>query len=53
MLVLGEQLPAGPRRLVIDAVSAFGPGSNETVRLNRVRQAAYLIFASPQYQIIR
>ncbi|MFN3295858.1 DUF1800 family protein [Caldimonas sp.] len=53
MLVLGETLPATARTQVIDAVEAFAPVNNDTVRLNRVRQAAYLIFASPQYQVIR
>jgi hypothetical protein len=38
---------------VINAVSAYTPVSNDTARLNRVRQAAYLVFASPQYQVIR
>ncbi len=53
MLALGETLPTGPRTQVINAVSAYTPISNDTARLNRVRQAAYLVFASPQYQVIR
>jgi hypothetical protein len=53
MLALGETLPAGPRAQVIQAVSAYAPVNNDTVRRNRVRQAAYLVFASPQYQVIR
>jgi hypothetical protein len=54
LLALGQPLPAASRTAVIDAVSAFTQQNNgNDFRLNRVRQAAYLIFASPQYQLIR
>jgi uncharacterized protein (DUF1800 family) len=54
LLALGQPLPAASRTAVVDAVSAFTQQNNgNDYRLNRVRQAAYLIFASPQYQLIR
>jgi hypothetical protein len=54
LLALGQPLPAASRTAVIDAVSAFTQQNNgNDFRLNRVRQAAYLIFSSPQYQLIR
>ncbi|MCU0932633.1 MAG: DUF1800 domain-containing protein [Serpentinimonas sp.] len=60
LLLLGEPLPVAARTTVITAVSAFAmPGAGATAqavldaRINRVRQAAYLVMASPQYQMIR
>lgn len=60
LLVLGEVLPTIERTAVIEAVGAYSiPGGNASVqamadaRINRVRQAAYLVLASPQYQVIR
>lgn len=51
---LGAPLPGTVRSKVIDAVSAFDANSDRTQwQINRVRQAAYLVFASPQYQIQR
>lgn len=53
-LALGAPLPAAARTSVINAVAAFtSQNSGSEYRLNRVRQAAYLVFASPQYQIAR
>lgn len=55
-LALGAPLPAAARTAVIDAVNAYpwpASGSTDTARRNRVQQAAYLVFASPQYQIAR
>lgn len=54
LLALGEPLPATARTAVIDAVNAYTQQNNGAdYLLNRVRQAAYLVFASPQYQIVR
>lgn len=60
LLLLGEPLPATERNAVIEAVNAYSmPGSNASAqavadaRTNRVRQAAYLVLASPQYQLTR
>lgn len=55
-LALGAPLPAAARTAVIDAVTAYpwpASGSTDTARRNRVQQAAYLVFASPHYQIAR
>jgi hypothetical protein len=54
-LALGVPLPSAARTVVIDAVNAYtsaNSGADEYRRL-RVQQAAYLVFASPQYQIAR
>lgn len=54
-LALGAPLPGAARTAVVNAVGAFtsaNSGANN-VRRYRVQQAAYLIFASPQYQIAR
>lgn len=54
LLALGESLPAASRNAVIQAVSVYTPQNNpNNYRTERVRQAAYLIFASPQYQVAR
>ena len=54
LLLLGESLPSASRGAVIQAVSTYTQQSSGNDYLNhRVRQAAYLIFASPQYQIAR
>ena len=54
LLALGEHLPTASRTAVIEAVSAYTQQNNGSeYRTNRVRQAAYLIFASPQYQVAR
>lgn len=54
LLALGEPLPTASRNAVIQAVSSYTPQNNPgDYRASRVRQAAYLIFASPQYQIAR
>ena len=52
MLALGELLPATSRTAVISAVNQFGAGT-ASERTNRVRQAAFLVFASPQYHLVR
>lgn len=54
LLALGELLPSVARGAVIDAVAAYPVQSGSTAdRTSRVRQAAYLVFASPQFQLIR
>ena len=59
LLVLGEVLPAAERTAVINAVNAFTIPTSGTgqqildATTNRVRQAAFLVLASPQYQLIR
>lgn len=54
LLALGEPLPTASRNAVIQAVSAYTQQNNgNDHQINRVRQAAYLVFASPQYQITR
>lgn len=52
LLALGELLPATSRTAVISAVNQFGSGT-ASERTNRVRQAAFLVFASPQYHLVR
>jgi uncharacterized protein (DUF1800 family) len=53
-IAIGQPLPAGPRAEVIKAVSLFN-ASNDPAKwqVDRARTAAYLVFASPQYQVQR
>lgn len=58
LLLLGEVLPADQRTVVINAVEAYpvrtSPRAERTESLtNRVRQAAYLVLATPQYHLTR
>lgn len=54
LLALGEPLPTASRNAVIQAVGVYTQQNSGNEHLiNRVRQAAYLVFASPQYQIAR
>ncbi|MFP8779609.1 DUF1800 domain-containing protein [Hydrogenophaga sp. RWCD_12] len=52
LLALGEILPATSRTAVINAVNAY-PSNTADGRTNRARQAAFLVFASPQFQMTR
>lgn len=53
-LALGRALPATSRAKVIDAVAAMSQASSgDGWAKNRVNTAAFLIFASPQYNVIR
>jgi len=53
-LVLGTTLPEPARGKVIEAVAQFNDKSwPDTWRQWRVRRAAWLVLASPQYQIVR
>jgi hypothetical protein len=49
---LGEPLPPASRAAVITAVNAF-PSNTADGRTNRVRQAAFLVLGSPQFQMTR
>ena len=54
MLALGQALPSGPRTEVINAVSWWTSARDSTNwQTNRVKTAAYLVFASPNYQVLR
>jgi uncharacterized protein (DUF1800 family) len=54
LLAHGEVLPAGPRAKVLEAVSWWTDKTDaKSWQRNRVRTAAYLVFAAPQYQIVR
>ena len=54
LLVLGAPLPSAARGAVIDATAAFtGTNSGVDYLKYRTRTAAYLVFAAPQYHVIR
>ncbi len=54
LLAFGEVLPAAQRTEIINAVSTFTTKTGGTDYLtHRVRTAAYLVFASPQYHVVR
>jgi uncharacterized protein (DUF1800 family) len=54
LLALGQALPATPRQKVIDAVSWWTDKTDATNwKTNRVKAAAYLVFGSPNYQVLR
>ena len=54
MLALGQALPSGPRTEVINAVSWWTSSRDSANwQVNRVKTAAYLVFASPNYQVLR
>ena len=54
MLALGQALPAAARTEVIKAVSWWTASTDATNwQTNRVKAAAYLVFASPNYQVQR
>lgn len=54
LLALGQALPAAPRDKVITAVSWF-TAQNDAAnwQTDRVKAAAYLVYASPNYQVQR
>lgn len=52
-LAMGGRITASARNTLITAVSAWGPIHGAQYRTERVKTAAYLVFASPQYQIAR
>ncbi len=54
MLALGQPLPATPRAEVIKAVGWWTASTDAANwRSNRVKTAAYLVFGSPNYQVMR
>ena len=54
MMALGRLLPAGSRASVVKAVERWTQATDgDTWRLSRVKRAAYLVYASPSYQIQR
>lgn len=54
LLALGQTLTPSARQQVITAVSAYNENSDRNNYIvNRVRTAAYLVFAAPQYHVIR
>jgi hypothetical protein len=54
MLALGQTLPSVPRDKVIAAVSWWTASTDSANwKTNRVKAAAYLVFASPNYQVLR
>ena len=54
MLAFGQVLPATPRTKVLAAVNWWTAATDPVDwRANRVRTAAYLVFASPEYQVQR
>lgn len=54
LLAHGEPLPAGPRAKVLDAVQWWTDKTDaKTWQRNRVATAAFLVFAAPQFQIVR
>jgi uncharacterized protein (DUF1800 family) len=54
LLAHGEPLPAGPRAKVLEAVSWWTNKTDAKAwQRHRVKTAAYLVFAAPQFQIVR
>jgi uncharacterized protein (DUF1800 family) len=54
LLAHGEPLPAGPRAKVVEAVSWWTNKTDAKAwQRNRVKTAAYLVFAAPQFQLVR
>lgn len=52
-LGLGGRISPASRQVIIDAVSAWTPSMSSDYLMYRVKSAAYLVFASPHYQIAR
>lgn len=53
LLILGQPLPAASRTEVIRAVSTWNASTDRDWQTWRVKTAAYLVFASPNYQVQR
>ena len=51
-LALGGRITAASRQAIISAVSAL-PATGTNAKRDRVRTAAYLVYASPQYHVTR
>ncbi len=52
-LAVGGRISASARNTIIQAVSAWGPVHGAQYRSERVKAAAYLVFAAPPYQLAR
>lgn len=52
-LATGAPLPDAVRARIVEAVAAYGPATGGDWRRDRVMQAAYLVFASPAFQVQR
>ncbi len=50
-LAVGGPLPAAARSQIVSAVAAFTSANSTEWRAERVKQAAYLVFASPNFQV--
>ncbi len=50
---LGGRISAPSRQTIIDAVNVWNVADSSDWQLERVKTAAYLVFASPQFQIAR
>lgn len=53
LLVLGDKLPKASRNAVLEAVTYWNQKKDVNWKMRRVQAAAFLIFSSPNYQIIR
>jgi hypothetical protein len=51
VLATGAALPPAARTTIINAVAAYTSSNNQNWRAERVKQAAYLVFGSPFYQV--
>jgi uncharacterized protein (DUF1800 family) len=52
-LAVGGPLPTAARNTVIQAVQAFNASNHDQWKAERVKQAAFLVFAAPQYHVQR
>ena len=52
-LALGRKLATAPRDKVIAAVARLTQANDSNWKANRLKTAAYLVFASPDYQVLR
>ena len=50
---LGGRITPAARQTMINAVAAWTASNSSSYLKERVKTAAYLVFASPQYQIAR
>ena len=53
VLATGAALPTGTRGRIVSAVEAFASSNSANWQSERARQAAYLVFATPAFQVQR
>ena len=53
VLATGAALPSGTRGRIVSAVEAFASSNSANWQSERARQAAYLVFATPAFQVQR